>query len=369
VLGIETSCDETAASVVDLADGRLRVRSNAIGSQVDVHAPYGGVVPELASRAHLERLLPVIRQACDEAGASLDSLHAVAVGHRPGLIGSLLVGTSAAKALAWSLGVPFLGVDHVAAHLAAALLDQPPIPFPATGLVVSGGHTALFRMLDPLSIVPLARTPDDAVGEAFDKGATILGLPYPGGPEIDRLAEHGKDDAVRFPVPRMDFSFSGLKTALLYEVRGVPPSPRNSAGAVGAMTAPASETPSMVMPSMPATPKVPPLDDRRRADLAASYQRALVGAVVRGLRRELERAEAADERPQAIVVGGGVAANRRLRAELEAFASARSVPLRLPPMRYCVDNAAMIAGLGALRAARGEHDPLDLTAQPLSSLR
>ncbi|MBM4112908.1 MAG: tRNA (adenosine(37)-N6)-threonylcarbamoyltransferase complex transferase subunit TsaD, partial [Phycisphaerae bacterium] len=224
VLGIETSCDETAAAVVELRGDRLRVRSNIVGSQVEVHAPYGGVVPELASRAHLERMLAVIRRAAEHAGVPIDAsgIDAVAVGVRPGLIGSLLVGTSAGKALAWSLGVPFLGVDHVAAHLVAALLDEQPVPMPALGMVVSGGHTAVFRMDDACSIRLLARTPDDAVGEAFDKGATILGLPYPGGPEVERCARNGRDDAVPFPVPRVDFSFSGLKTALLHEVRGVP---------------------------------------------------------------------------------------------------------------------------------------------------
>jgi len=355
ILGLETSCDETAAAVVELDGERLRVRSNVIGSQADVHAPYGGVVPELASRAHLERLTPVIRRAVDEAGIALESLDAIAVGVRPGLIGSLLVGTSAAKALAWSLGKPFLGVDHVAAHLVAAMLDAEAIPFPALGLVVSGGHTSLFLMRDALSMDALLRTPDDAVGEAFDKGAAMLGLPYPGGPEIERTAAGGRPDAVTFAVPKLDFSFSGLKTALLYEVRGVPMRATRTAGPSGGANAGRT---------------APPLTDARRADLAASYQRALVTAVIRGVEHAWARIlEASTAPPRALVVGGGVAANLLLRQEMAHFALRRSIDLRIAPLRYCLDNAAMIAGLGALRAARGERDPLDLAPQPRSALR
>lgn len=357
ILGLETSCDETAAAVVELESDRLRVRSNVIGSQVDVHAPYGGVVPELASRAHLERLVPVIRRAIDDAGTALESLDAIAVGVRPGLIGSLLVGTSAAKSLAWSLGKPFLGVDHVAAHLVAARLDADPIPLPALGLVVSGGHTSLFLMRDALTLDPLLRTPDDAVGEAFDKGAAMLGLPYPGGPEVERLAADGRADAVAFAVPKLDFSFSGLKTALLYEVRGVPAraSPNAPPAAAAGRRA--------VAPAVPFT-------EARRADLAASYQRALVKAVVRGVQHAWERiVDASSAAPRALVVGGGVAANLLLRQEMAHFALRRSIELRIAPLPYCLDNAAMIAGLGALRAARGERDPLDLAPQPRSALR
>jgi len=358
VLGIETSCDETAASLVELDDRRLRVRSSVVGSQTQVHAPYGGVVPELASRAHLERLLPVIRRAMVDAALGSEAttlaqrlglIDAIAVGSRPGLIGSLLVGTSAAKALAWSLRTPFLGVDHVAAHLVAAMLDAEPIDFPALGLVVSGGHTSLFLMRSPLELEPLARTPDDAVGEAFDKGAALLGLKYPGGPEVERLAEQGRADACAFAVPRLDFSFSGLKTALLREVRGMPP-------ARGRMARPIAAP--------------PPLTEQRRADLAASYQRALVRAVVKGVEHAWDRMldGGRAESLRSLVVGGGVSANRLMRAELSRLADARGVSLRLAPLKYCVDNAAMIAGLGALRAARGERDALDLAPQPLSTL-
>lgn len=391
VLGIESSCDETAAAIVELEGDRLRVRSSVVGSQTEVHAPYGGVVPELASRAHLERMLPILRAALAplegvDDRARLRSIDAIAVGSRPGLIGSLLVGTSAAKALAWSLGKPFLGVDHVAAHLVAAMLDAEPIPFPALGLVVSGGHTSLFLMRDALTLEPLLRTPDDAVGEAFDKGAALLGLPYPGGPEVEGLAARGRSDAVSFPVPKLDFSFSGLKTALLYEARGVP-------------TAPGRRSPAAEPP--------PAMTDARRADLAASYQRALVKAVTRGVEHayaklfdgQAERSSASGHAshrrtaahdsvrtppqtspripssinplraPRALVVGGGVAANQLLREEIAKVAHARSLELRIAPMRYCVDNAAMIAGLGAIRAARGERDGLELAPQPLSELR
>ncbi|MHC5004547.1 MAG: tRNA (adenosine(37)-N6)-threonylcarbamoyltransferase complex transferase subunit TsaD, partial [Planctomycetota bacterium] len=212
VLGIETSCDETAAAVV--AGGR-DVLSNVIATQHDLHAEYAGVVPEIASRAHVERILPVVRRAVKEAGVAYADLEAVAVGHRPGLIGSLLVGVSAAKALAWSLGVPIVGVDHIVAHLYAGLLDAPPAPAPALGLVVSGGHTSLLLLDDPLAPRVLGRTLDDAIGEAYDKAAAMLGLGYPGGPAVDRLAAEGDDRAVDLPVSllgpdSLDFSFSGL---------------------------------------------------------------------------------------------------------------------------------------------------------------
>ncbi|MBX3356042.1 MAG: tRNA (adenosine(37)-N6)-threonylcarbamoyltransferase complex transferase subunit TsaD [Phycisphaeraceae bacterium] len=356
VLGVETSCDETAASVVDLDAGRLRVRSNVVSSQIAVHAEYGGVVPELASRAHLERLLPTLRaalepvaegRACRETLASLD---AIAVASRPGLIGSLLVGTSAAKALAWSIDHPVLAVDHVAAHLVGAMLDAEPVAFPSLGLVVSGGHTALFLMRDALTLEPLAGTPDDAVGEAFDKGAALLGLPYPGGPQIERLAARGDSSAVKFPVPQLDFSFSGLKTALLHEIQ---PPPRRAKGRADAVSG-------------------APLTDDRRADLAASYQRALVRAVIHGMEHlwsERWSDASAPERPKTLLVGGGVAANGLLRSELAAFANAQSIALQIAPLHYCLDNAAMIAGVGALRAARGERDPLDFAPQPISLLR
>jgi N6-L-threonylcarbamoyladenine synthase len=345
VLGLESSCDETAAAIVE---GGTRVLSNVIATQHDLHERYGGVVPEIASRAHLERLVPVVEEAFRIANVEPAALEAIAVGHRPGLIGSLLVGVSAAKALAWSLGRPLIGVDHVHAHLYAPLLgageDDP--DWPALGLVVSGGHTSLFRLDGPLRIARLGRTIDDAVGEAYDKAATILHLGYPGGPRVDALAATGDDRAHDFPVSMLgrgslDFSFSGLKTALLYAVCGHPDR------ATGAMPRDASA-----------------YDEQAIADFAASFQRAAVTAIMRKIRRALDGAR--DLRT--ILVGGGVSANSRLRADLAALAEERGVTLRLPPMEYCLDNAAMIAGLAAWRLGRGEVDDLTLSAAPMSAV-
>jgi N6-L-threonylcarbamoyladenine synthase len=331
VLGIETSCDETAAAIVraNAEDGTLHVVSSVAASQDDLHAPYRGVVPEIASRAHLERIQPVIRRALADAGCALGDVAAVAVGHRPGLIGSLLVGTSAAKAIAWSLGVPIVGVDHVGAHLVAALLDCEPCRFPAVGLVASGGHTSLFAMEGACALELLGATIDDAAGEAFDKAAACLGLGYPGGPLLDALAATGDAARAPFPlsrVPGTDFSFSGVKTALREAVQRPP------AGCSA-------------------------------ADLAAGFREAVVGALVRGVERAL------DARPaQGLIAGGGVCANALLRARLAALCESRGLWMRIPKPHHCTDNAAMIAGAGALRFLAGERDGLDLTAQPLSAM-
>jgi len=360
VLGIETSCDETAAAVVR---GGTEVLSSVVATQHELHERYAGVVPEIASRAHLERILPTIRRAMRDAGIELDALDAVAVGHRPGLIGSLLVGISAAKGLAWTLGVPLIGVDHVGAHLHAGLLEAPPVEWPALGLVVSGGHTSLFRIESRIdgqvdcksstvgrtacgAMTVIGRTIDDAVGEAYDKVAMMLDLPYPGGPHLDRLATTGRDDAFEFPrsMPRrdsLDFSFSGLKTAVLYTVRGKPAPPN---------------------PRRPPEP-VPPLDDARRADIAASFQRAAVDVIVRKVTLALERFPA-----PTLLVGGGVSANSRLRSALTELAKERGLDLRLPKMAWCVDNAAMIAGAAHDRLLRGESDALDLRAATSSAI-
>ena len=224
ILGVESSCDETAAAVVA---GGTEVLSNVIATQHELHERYAGVVPEIASRAHLERIIPVLREALDKSGISENDLQAIAVGHRPGLIGSLLVGVSSAKALAWSLDLPLIGIDHIHAHLHAGLLDATPVKYPALGLVVSGGHTSLFLVHSPLNIRLLGKTIDDAIGEAYDKAATILNLGYPGGPKLDALAQQGDESAHELPVSlldaeSLDFSFSGLKTALLYAVCGQP---------------------------------------------------------------------------------------------------------------------------------------------------
>jgi len=288
ILGIETSCDETAAALVDGGE----IVSNIVSSQAHLHARFGGVVPEVASRHHLELVLPVVREAL--GNASLDDLEAVAVTQGPGLIGALLVGLSAAKALAWSQGLPLVPVDHLQGHVASLYLGPEPLEPPFTCLLASGGHTLLLDVRERGSFTVLGTTLDDAAGEAFDKGARLLGLGYPGGAEIDRLAREGDPEAFSFPVahvPGLDFSFSGVKTALLYAVRDL-----------------GDEA------------------EARRADLAASYQRAIVQALVARVR------EAGAGR---VAIVGGVAANSELRAALpEAVA---------PPLELCTDNAAMIA--------------------------
>ncbi|MEE8155738.1 MAG: tRNA (adenosine(37)-N6)-threonylcarbamoyltransferase complex transferase subunit TsaD [Phycisphaerales bacterium] len=338
ILGIESSCDETAAGVVALG---TRVLSNVIATQHELHRIYSGVVPEIASRAHLERIVPVVREAMHDADIQFERLDAIAVGNRPGLIGSLLVGVSAAKALAWSLHLPIIGIDHIIAHLHAGLLDAEPVVYPAIGLVASGGHTSLFLVHGPLDVLLLGKTIDDAVGEAFDKGATILGLGYPGGPELDRLAQTGDDHAHDFPVAMinpssLDFSFSGLKTALLYAVRGQP----KREGKKHRFERDASS-----------------LTAQQRADFAASFQRAAVTAVIRKLQRALDRHSA-----QTVLVGGGVIANTRLRVELTDLAQQRDLVLRLPKHEYCLDNAAMIAGVAAEKFATDRFDDWSLSA-------
>jgi N6-L-threonylcarbamoyladenine synthase len=297
ILGIETSCDDTCAAVVD-GDGAIR--SNVIASQGLLHARYGGVVPEIASRHHLELVDAVTADALERAGARLDDVETVAVTTGPGLIGALLVGLSSAKAIAASRELPLVPVDHLHGHVTASMLGDERVEPPYLCLVASGGHTFLARVDDPASYDVLGQTLDDAAGEAFDKGARLLGLGYPGGPEIDRLAREGDPEAFDFPrsAPgELDFSFSGLKTALLYRLRE--------------------------------------LDDPPRADLAASYQRAIVDALVTRVRQALER-----EGLERLAIGGGVAANSELRAAVRAL----GVPVWVPPSELCTDNAAMIAG-------------------------
>jgi N6-L-threonylcarbamoyladenine synthase len=296
ILGLETSCDETAAAVVTV-DGR--VLSNVVASQAELHARYGGVVPEVASRRHLELVSPVVQEALREAGSTLDDVEQVAVTQGPGLVGALLVGLSTAKALAWARRLPLVPVDHLQGHIASLYLEPEPVEPPFLCLLASGGHTQLIAVRTRGAGEMLGTTLDDAAGEAFDKGARLLGLGYPGGAAIDRLAREGDASAHDFPVarvPGLDFSFSGLKTALLYAVRALEPEEL----------------------------------ERRRADLAASYQRAIVRALV-------ERAQAAAERSRLdrIAVVGGVAANSELRAALPDAAFA--------PLALCTDNAAMIA--------------------------
>jgi N6-L-threonylcarbamoyladenine synthase len=295
ILGLETSCDETAAALVSAAG---EIRSSVVSSQADLHARFGGVVPEIASRRHLELVLPVVREALGEAGASLDDVETVAVTQGPGLVGALLVGLSAAKALAWGRGLPLVPVNHLHGHVASLYLEPEPLEPPFLCLLASGGHTMLVDVQERGGFRPIGTTLDDAAGEAFDKGARLLGLGYPGGAELDRLARGGDPETFSFPVarvPGLDFSFSGVKTALLYEVR-----------------------------------KQERELEARKADLAASYQRAIIRALTK---RTLEAAQQTGAERIAIV--GGVAANSELRAALpDAIA---------PPLELCTDNAAMIA--------------------------
>lgn len=330
-LAIETSCDETAAAVFT---DEPRVLANVIASQTDLHARFGGVVPEVAARAHLQRLLPVIDEALRRAGVTLTDIGAVAVHNTPGLVGALLVGVSAAKMLAVALGVPLLAVNHVEAHVYAARLAAGRDIFPCVGLVVSGGHTALFRCADALSLELLGSTRDDAAGEAFDKVAQILGLGFPGGPAVDREAAGGDPTVFRFPRALMDegnldFSFSGLKTAVLYAAHG----PNTAKG-------------------------TPPPPGPQRANLAAGFQRAVVDVLVEKSRRALRQCG-----QTRLAVGGGVAANRALRKALDAMVGVTGGELFIPPTEYCTDNAAM-AALAVEKWRRGLFAPLDLDAEP-----
>jgi N6-L-threonylcarbamoyladenine synthase len=315
ILGLETSCDETAAALVS-ADGHIL--ANVVSSQADLHARFGGVVPEIASRHHLELLMPVLREALGEADSSLDDVETIGVTVGPGLIGALLVGTAAAKALAWARRIPLVPVDHLHGHVASLYLQPESLEPPFLCLLASGGHTMLLDVRDHAGYEVVGTTLDDAAGEAFDKGARLLGLGYPGGAEIDRLSGAGDPEAFAFPVAKVgghDFSFSGLKTALLYSVRDLGPEELR----------------------------------RRRADLAASYQRAIVRALVE---RTVETAEALGAERVAVV--GGVAANSELRASLPDAVAA--------PLPLCTDNAAMIASAARYGEAIQYPDYLGLDA-------
>lgn len=331
VLGIESSCDETAAAVLSHEGAVL---SNVVSSQVAIHEKFGGVVPELAARAHLGLIDQVVQQALSRAQTLKSSLSAVAVTQGPGLAGALLVGTSYAKALSYGLGVPVIGVNHLQGHIASAWLANPTFPVPCIVLVVSGGHTHLYRQDVGGGCVLLGRTRDDAAGEAFDKGAQMLGLGFPGGPAIDRVACSGDPDAIVFPRFRggrqsLEFSFSGLKTALLYKLRDLtePPSPQHV------------------------------------ADLAAGYQEAIVQILVAKAFVGLEQAGLS-----ALAVVGGVSANSRLRTVLNERAAQKYIQLSLPPIEYCTDNAAMVAAAGRQRLMRGDRPSLDADVSPMDDL-
>ena len=322
VLGIESSCDETAAAVVK--DGKMR--SNVIASQIKVHSKYGGVVPEIASRKHIEAINPVIEQALSDAGVMLNEIEGIAVTRGPGLIGSLLIGLATAKALAYALNIPFVGVNHLEGHITAAFLAEAVPQFPFAALVVSGGHTNIYLVKNYHDFQLIGQTRDDAAGEAFDKAAKLLNLGYPGGIVIDRIAKGGNPQAVAFPramKDSVDFSFSGLKTSLLtmLKKRG-----RDFS---------AEELP----------------------DIAASYQEAIVDVLVEKTMRAAQ-----DNDIRQVVVCGGVAANGRLREKFADAASKNKIDLFIPQVILCTDNAAMIAAIGEIMLKSGCRDTLDLNA-------
>ncbi len=362
LLGIETSCDETATAVV--RDG-WQVLGQRVASQIDLHRRFGGVIPELASRSHLEVLFPLVEDTLAEARVTLGELDALAVTVTPGLVGCLLVGLSAAKGLSLATGLPLVPVNPVHAHIHGALMpwmaergargeDVEP-PWPLASLVVSGGHTSLYASTGPASHRLVARTRDDAAGEAYDKVAALLGLPYPGGPAIDRLAREGDARAFAFPRSRpepggLDFSFSGLKTAVLYAARG-PNAPRTTWRAPRGATGESAEERARRVTLLPGV---------RAADLAASFQAAVVDVLVGRLLEAAQRLSA-----RGLGLCGGVAANSALRARAQAEAAARGLPLFLPPMALATDNAVMIAGLGdrLLREGRTAGLELDVVAR------
>jgi N6-L-threonylcarbamoyladenine synthase len=331
VLGIESSCDETAAAVV--RDGREMV-SSVIASQIETHKRFGGVVPELASREHLDKIVPVVEEALTRARVEKEHLDGIAVTIGPGLVGSLLVGVSYAKAMAFALDKPLVGVNHIEGHVYSVAFENPPVKYPALALVVSGGHTNIFLMPEPGKYKVLARTRDDAAGEAFDKVAKMMGLGYPGGPIIERLAREGNSRAVRFAVPRMgdgrpDFSFSGLKTAVSKHVRET-----------GLAAVAEGSEPSQAI-----------------KDLCASFQ----SVVVRSLVGTMERL-AAEQRPRTLIVAGGVACNKALREASQEAAERLGLPVYFPSPHLSTDNAAMIAAAGTVKLQAGERAGLDLNA-------
>jgi len=345
VLGIESSCDETAAAVYDTSKGLL---ASVVRSQIADHAPYGGVIPELAARKHLEAIIPVTREALQQAGLSLAEIDGIAATYTPGLVGALLVGLSFAKALAWSLHRPFIGVHHLEGHLLSPFLDTavtaPSFPFIA--LIVSGGHTSLYKVSDFGSYHLLGKTVDDAAGEALDKAGKLLGLPYPGGMAIDTLTrEAGNRNAYDFPIglnqrDNLNFSFSGLKTSLVYRLKKMGLVPRSG--------------------------MVPPIDPPLLQDLAASYQEAVVSALIRKSSFALQETGLAD-----LVITGGVASNHRLRERLVKKAEKEGIRITFPDKAYCTDNAAMIAFAGTLRLKAGQRHDLSLNAVsrlPLESI-
>ena len=339
LLAIETTCDETGAAVLEgpkpPGTGVPVILSSVVASQIDLHGRFGGVVPEIASREHVRQIIPVIDEAIRSAGVRLDQVGAIAVATRPGLVGALIVGLTAAKALALALDVPLVAVDHLEGHLYACQLAHPERDvYPCLGLVVSGGHTSLYDCRSPIDAEPLGGTIDDAAGEAFDKVASLLGLGYPGGPGIERAARLGKANAYAFPRSslhddRLVFSFSGLKTAVLYALKGQ--------DALGLRRAPEPEVVS---------------------DVAASFQEAVIDVLVAKSRQALARTGRTR-----LGIGGGVAANGRFRERFAAMAAELGVELFIPPVSLCTDNAAM-AGIALAKLADGQIAPLDIDVTP-----
>jgi N6-L-threonylcarbamoyladenine synthase len=331
VLGIESSCDETAASVV--RDGR-EILSSVISSQIELHRPFGGIVPEVASREHLEKIHPIVSEAIEAAKVSHADIDAIAVTQGPGLMGSLLVGVCYAKALAFGLGVPLIGINHIEGHVFSVIFENPEVEYPALALIVSGGHTNVFFVPEPGSYKVVSRTRDDAAGEAFDKVAKMVGLDYPGGPVIEKLAGEGDPTKVRFTKPKIsdgrpDFSFSGLKTAVARYLR------ENDIRPVSRGEAPAQEI----------------------KDLAASFQASVVESLVATTKTQAKRLGA-----RTLIVAGGVASNHALRKAAADAGAALGIPVYFPSRHLSTDNAAMIAAAGYFHLSRGESAGLDMTA-------
>jgi len=332
ILGIETSCDETAAAVV--CNGR-EIKSSVVASQIDIHARFGGVVPEIASRAHIEAIYPVVNEAIEKSGVALEDIDAISVANQPGLTVALIVGVTAAKTLAFSLSKPLVAINHIHAHLQAAMLAEENVELPAVAMVVSGGHTSLFDCESALDLKLMGSTIDDAAGEAFDKVAKILGLPYPGGPSIEKAAKNGNPKAIRFPrsmlgKDSLDFSFSGLKTAVLYHCQGQDMKGENRASK---------------------------MSEQEIADISASFQAAVVEVLVKKTQRAAKKIKA-----KTVLLGGGVAANGTFRNALEDMCNGEGLKLLTAPRSLCTDNAVMIASLAYHKYKAGMF--ADLTLEP-----
>ena len=331
VLGIESSCDETSAAVVSMAEGERRILSNVVASQIETHRLYGGVVPEIASRAHIEAISSITYEALDAAGLSLSDIGCIAVTSHPGLIGALLVGVNFAKSLAFANGIPLVAVNHVKAHVAAAYLEYPSLEPPFTALVVSGGHTSIYNVTDYTHFCEIGATRDDAAGEAFDKIGRVIGMPYPGGAAMDALAYKGKAGTVKLPSPALagdtlDFSFSGLKTAALNYING--------------------ERQKGCEPD--------------HADLTASYTAVIVDAIVKKMSRAIDLSET-----KTLVLAGGVAANSHIRSALDSLCRKKKVEFCRPSLSLCSDNAAMVAAAGYFEYLAGNFADTSLNASAL----